>query len=87
MNRKLLENRVAFKNLNSRLQQVKLVLFGHVHYPMLERCAGAIFASAPSVGFAFDKDLPKYQISSGNKGYNILHIEGNNVQVQRTKLK
>ena len=86
MNRKLLENRVAFKNLISRLQQVKLVLFGHVHYPMVERYAGAIFASAPSVGFAFDKDLPKYQISSGDEGYNILHIGGDSIQVQRERL-
>jgi predicted AAA+ superfamily ATPase len=82
----LLENRVAFKNLISKLQQVKLVLFGHVHYPMIEKCASAIYASAPSVGFAFDKDLPKYQISSGDEGYNILHIEGNDVRIQRIRL-
>lgn len=86
MNKKLLENRVAFKNLISTLQQVKLVLFGHVHYPMIEKCASAIYASAPSVGFAFDKNLPKYQISSGDEGYNILHIEGNDVRIQRIRL-
>ena len=87
MNKKLLENRGALKNLISRLQQVKLVLFGHVHYPVTEIYGSTVFTSAPSVGFAFDKDLPKYQISSGDEGYNILHIEGNNVQIQRIKLK
>jgi Icc protein len=86
MNRKLLENRDELKNLISKLSKVKLVLFGHIHYPMMEKHAGTIYSSAPSVGFAFDKDLPKYQILIGNEGYSILHIEGNNVQVQRIKL-
>jgi Icc protein len=86
MNKKLLENREEFKERISRLEMVKLVLFGHIHYPMTQHQEGTIYSSAPSVGFAFDKDLPKYQICDGNEGYNVLHITGNNVEIHRVTL-
>ena len=87
MNKKLLENREEFKERISKLERVKLVLFGHIHYPMTQHLKSAIYSSAPAIGFAFDKDLPKYQICDGNEGYSILHITGDNAEIQRVTFK
>ena len=78
MNKKLLENRNEFKEFISDKEHVKLVLFGHIHYPMTEVHKGVLYSSAPSIGFAFDKDMPKYQIMDKQEGYSIIHIEGDN---------
>lgn len=75
MNRKLLENRDEFKSIIEQYNMIKLVLFGHIHYPLIESTNNIIYSSAPSIGFAFDKDLPKYQILDGAEGYNVIYID------------
>ena len=49
MNKKLLENRNEFKEFISDKEHVKLVLFGHIHYPMTEVYKGVLYSSAPSI--------------------------------------
>lgn len=87
MNRKLLENRDEFKSIISQYDMIRLVLFGHIHYPLTESDNNIVYSSAPAIGFAFDKDLPKYQILDGAEGYNVIdidedcHIEINQVRI------
>lgn len=87
MNRKLLENRDEFKSIISQYDMIRLVLFGHIHYPLTESVNNIVYSSAPAIGFAFDKDLPKYQILDGAEGYNVIdidedcHIEINQVRI------
>lgn len=75
MNRKLLENREEFRSFIDQYNMIKLVLFGHIHYPLIVSVNNVIYSSAPAIGFAFDKDLPKYQILDGSEGYNVINIE------------
>lgn len=84
MNRKLLENRNEFNSFIERYDMIKLVLFGHIHYPLIQSVNNIIYSSAPSIGFAFDKELPKYQIMDGAEGYNVINIgEDNQIQIER----
>lgn len=84
MNRKLLENRNEFNSFIERYDMIKLVLFGHIHYPLIQSVNNIIYSSAPSIGFAFDKELPKYQIMDGAEGYNVINIgEDNQIQIDR----
>lgn len=85
LNRKLLENRMNFNQLLERHANAKCVLFGHIHYYTQIRIGGTLFCSAPSVGFAFDKDLPKFQIADGDEGFSIVELE-NEIKVQRLYL-
>ena len=81
MNRKLLENRNLFKERLSEMDNVKLVLFGHIHYPLSVTHKGVLYNSAPSIGFAFDKDLPKYHIAAGCEGYNLICINESEISI------
>lgn len=86
MNRKLLENRKEFKSIIEQYNMIKLVLFGHIHYPLIESTNNIIYSSAPSIGFAFDKDLPKYQILNGAEGYNVISIKDNHIEIRHERL-
>lgn len=87
MNKKLLENRDQFKEFISSQKNVKLVLFGHIHYSMTETHDGVLYSSAPSIGFAFDKDMPKYQIIDHQEGYSIIHIGPyNNIDIEIVRI-
>lgn len=87
MNKKLLENRQDFKEFISNYESVKLVLFGHIHYPMTEVHNEVLYSSAPSIGFAFDKDMPKYQIMDNQEGYSIIHINTvNHINIQTVRI-
>jgi Predicted phosphohydrolases len=83
LNRKLLDNRDEFNNLIHDTDNVKLVLYGHIHYPTLNEINGTMYVSAPSVGFAFDKDLPKFQIAQGEEGINIIDITSNSATIEK----
>lgn len=83
LNRKLLDNRDEFNNLIQDADNVKLVLYGHIHYHILNEMNGTIYVSAPSIGFAFDKDLPKFKIAQGEEGINIIDIIDKSVIIKK----
>lgn len=81
LNRKLLDNRTEFNDLIMRYPQVKLVLYGHTHYNQQIYYDDILYSSASSIGFAFDKDLPKFQISHGAEGYNIVSLGKDDISI------
>lgn len=87
LNRKLLENRNDFVQLVSRYQNVKLVLYGHIHYSIQHLINECCYSAAPSIGFAFDKDLPKFQIAKGNEGFNLITIANDEIKINPILLK
>ena len=86
LNRKLLDNRDEFVELISEYSNVKLVLYGHIHYPTQNDANGIKFSSAPAIGFAFDKDLPKYQIAKGHEGLSLIDITESNITIKTIHL-
>lgn len=86
LNRKLLENRAEFNLLLSKYSNVKLVLYGHIHYCIQHKLGDTIFSSAPSVGYAFDLDLPKFQIADGDEAFNLIKLDFNDIQITTIKL-
>lgn len=82
LNRKLLENREAFNEYITTRKNVKLVLYGHIHYSTKNRINNTIFSSAPSLGFAFDKDLPTFQIACGQEGFDVIEIINEEINMQ-----
>lgn len=79
LNRKLLENMSTFNEIISQHPNVKLVLYGHTHYHSVKHMGHTTYICAPSIGFAFDKDLPKFQIASGEEA--LLLIEANDMEI------
>ena len=75
LNRQLLDNRESFNSIIRKYEQVKLVLFGHTHYYQQIIQDGVLYIGASSVGFAFDKELPKFQIAHGKESYNDILLE------------
>lgn len=73
LDEKILINKEKFNKFVS-FKNVKLVLFGHVHHFHVYRYTNPFVASASSIGFAFKKDLPKFQIDKGGEGFSILEI-------------
>lgn len=86
LNRKLLENREELNSLLFKFSNVKLVLYGHIHYSIQHKLGGAIFSAAPSIGYAFDLNLPKFQIAKGEEAFNLINIESDNIQINTIKL-
>ena len=81
LNRKLLDNRDEMIAIITKYPQAKLVLFGHTHYRQQLIQNNIIYSSAPAIGFAFDKDLPKFQIAHGNEGFNIVSIDDDYIKI------
>lgn len=75
LNRKILENRVDFRNLIEQSNNVRCVLYGHTHYHSIETINNIQYICAPSLGFAFNKDLPRFQIDKGAEGFLIIDID------------
>lgn len=73
LNRKPLENREDF---NDTIQgsDVRLVLYGHIHYSQQDNLNNILYSSAPAIGFAYDKELPKYHIADGQEGISVLEF-------------
>jgi len=86
LNKKLLENRSDFMELISRYDQVKLVLFGHIHCSMQHMMGGALLSSAPSVGFAYSMNLPKYVIADGEEGFNQIELSDQGIVIKTITL-
>ena len=86
LNRKLLENRDKFNDLIHHVENVRLVLYGHTHYHSKEIVNGIVYSSAPSVGFAFNPNLNKFEIADGEEGFSIIEIDGDNVSITKENL-
>ena len=86
MTNKILKNRELFNDTIQHYQNLFLILYGHIHYHMIHKQYGKTFVSAPSVGFAFNKDFPKYELDKGQEGFLIIDIENRNVDVQIVKI-
>jgi Icc protein len=86
LNRRLLENREAFNQTIDSYPNARLVLYGHIHY-FTEIQQGHIrYSSSTSVGFAFDKDLPKFQIADGLEGMSLIEINNDIIDITHVKL-
>lgn len=81
LNRKLLENRDDFKVLVSNYSNARLVIYGHIHYFTDNQQSHVRYSSSTSVGFAFDKDLPKFQIADGKVGFSLVEICDSNIDI------
>lgn len=86
LNRKLLENRDEFNDIIHHAENIKLVLYGHIHYHTIKTISGVVYNSAPSIGFAFNPNLHKYEIADGEEGFNIIHLNGDNISVFKENL-
>ena len=86
MTNKILKNRELFNDTIQHYRNIFLILYGHIHYHMIHKQYGKTFVSAPSVGFAFNKDFPKYKIDKGQEGFLIIDIENRNIDVQIVKI-
>lgn len=87
LNRKLLENRVIFNDFISNYSNIRLILYGHTHYSCQHQIGHTLFSSAPSVGFAFNKNLPKFQIAMGEEGMNLINIQHSSITIHTILLK
>lgn len=87
LNRKLLDNREDLNSIIANNKNIKLVLYGHTHYHSIKVIGHTTYICAPSVGFAFDKDLPKFQIDMGKEGFLILTINGENIDCVKCLIK
>ena len=81
-NRKLLENRNDLNAVLFKYPNVRLVLFGHIHYHLNRKIDNIIFSSSSSIGFAFDMNLPKFQIADGNEGFSLIDIVENSINIE-----
>jgi len=71
---KILINRGVVNDIVSS-NNVILVLSGHVHYFFVKKVGNTIFSSASAVGFAFDKDLGRFEIAEGQEGFSLIDID------------
>lgn len=86
LNRKLLENRDEFNEIIHHAGNVKLVLYGHTHYHTIKTISGVVYSSAPSIGFAFNPNLKKFEIDDGEEGFNIIHLIGDSILITKENL-
>ena len=65
----------------SYYQNARPVLYGHTHYFTDVRQDHVRFSSSTSVGFAFDKELPKFQIADGLEGFSVIEIKKDTINI------
>ena len=58
------------------------MLLGHIHYHLNRKIDNIIFSSSSSIGFAFDMNLPKFQIADGNEGFSLIDIVENSINIE-----
>lgn len=81
LNRKLLDNRDDFNVLISNYPNARLVIYGHIHFFTDIQQGHIIYSSATSIGFAFDKELPKFQIANGLEGFSVIDIVNDTINI------
>ena len=80
------ENREAFNQTIESYPNARLVLYGHIHYFTNVLKGHVRYCSSSSVGFAFDKDLPKFQIADGYEGINLIEIINDSITINNIQL-
>lgn len=86
MTNKILDNRDLFNEIIRKYDSLFLILYGHIHFHMIHKQYDKTFISAPSVGFAFHKDLAKYEIDKGQEGFLLIEIDSRIINVQVEKI-
>ena len=86
LNRRLLENRDEFNQTINRYPNARLVIYGHIHYFTEVQKGHIKYSSSTSVGFAFDKDLPKFQIADGLEGFSLVEINNDVIDITNIQL-
>lgn len=81
LSNKILKNRVEFNEFISTYNVIG-VLYGHIHYFTSVNINSTIYSSCSSVGFAFDKVLPKYQIAKGKEGFSLINVCKNYINIE-----
>ena len=87
LNRRLLENRDIFNQTIQSYPNTRLVIYGHIHYFTEVQQGHTRYSSSTSVGFAFDKDLPKFQIADGLEGFSIIEVNNKEVHINNCLIK
>lgn len=82
MTNKILKNREVFNEVIQNYSDLFLILCGHIHYYMVQTTYGKTLVSAPAVSFAFNKDLPKYDIDKGHEGFLVIDINNKNIKIE-----
>ena len=83
---KVLKNKEIFMETIQKYEDIFLILCGHIHYYMRYKIVDKTIISAPSVGFAFNNNLPQYEIDNGNEGFLIIDIENRHITIKTVKL-
>lgn len=86
LSNKILINKEDFNNVIIKHSQVKAVLYGHIHYYTKHQDGSTVYMSSPAVGFAFNKDLPKYRIAKGEEGFAILDISESKIKTELVRI-
>ena len=86
MNRRLLENRDEFNQTINSYPNARLVIYGHIHYFTEVQQGHIKYSSSTSVGFAFDKNLPKFHIANGYEGFSLIEIENDIIEIKNIRL-
>ena len=80
LSEKILKNRELFNNIVTKYG-VACGIYGQIHSDT-EYCSDkTIFTSASSIGFAFDKELPKYEIAEGKEGFSLIKVN-NSISIE-----
>ena len=70
----------------SNYDNARIVIYGHIHY-FTDVLQGHVrYSSSSSVGFAFDKELPKFQIADGQEGFSLIEIENDSISISNIRI-
>ncbi|HJF27447.1 3',5'-cyclic-AMP phosphodiesterase [Acinetobacter bohemicus] len=72
-----LKNADSLKQVIARHQNVKLVLFGHVHQDSCHAWQGVAFLSAPSTSVQFKPRSENFALDQAAPGYRVVHLYQN----------
>lgn len=84
-----LKNADHLKDVLARHQNVKLVLFGHVHQDSCNEWHGIYFLSTPSTSVQFKPQSTDFALDQAAPGYRVLHLQQNgefNTYIERVAL-
>ena len=63
------------------------MIYGHIHYFTEVQQGHIRYSSSTSVGFAFDKNLPKFQIADGLEGVSLIEIKDEIIEITNIQLQ
>ena len=77
MDRISLENGIELINLIQKYQQVKLVIFGHIHALFDATIAGINYLGSPSTCIQFQPNSSEFALDSQAPGFRLLELKNN----------